>query len=75
MISVILQLLGAGLSIWEHKEKNKYADKFAQLKRDYYEESKKDTPDNARLDNIEFELHILSNSFATEVKRSTIDSV
>jgi len=69
MFEALLTVLGAGLSIWEHKEKTKYVDKLMSLKRDWYEEYNK--PDHIRsdaaLDNIEFELRVLSLGFASEV--------
>ena len=70
MIGSILKLLNSALTIWEHKEVNKYRDRLMELKRDYYEESKKEPRDNARLDNIEFELLILSDSVSAEIERS-----
>lgn len=69
MIELIFKILGTGLSLWETKEKTKYQDKYIALKRAYYEELNK--PDEERsdavLDNLEFELRILCNSFSTEV--------
>ena len=68
MIDSIFKLLGSVFSIWEHKQKNKYRDKFMRLQKEYYEESKKDQPSDAVLDNIEFELHVLVNSVGSEIK-------
>ena len=68
MIDSIFKLLSSVFTIWEHKQKNKYRDKYMQLQRDYYEESKKDQPSDAVLDNIEFELHVLVNSVGSEIK-------
>lgn len=69
MIDSIFKLLGAGLSLWDTKEKTKYQDKFIKLKKDWYEEYNK--ADNERsdavLDNILFELNLLCNSFAAQV--------
>jgi hypothetical protein len=69
MFEALLVVLGAGLSIWEHKEKTKYVNKLMDLKREWYEEYNK--PDSIRstiaLDNIEFELRVLSLGFAAEV--------
>lgn len=67
MINSFMKSLGAGLSIWEHKEKRKYVDKLMKLKRDYYEESNKDISDDAILDNIEFELELLGIAFSSKV--------
>lgn len=69
MISSIFSLLGSVLTIWEHKEKNKYKEKYMRLEREYYEETKKDQPSDAVLDNIEFELLLLINSLGSEIKR------
>ena len=68
MIESIFLALGAGLRIWEHKSKNKYNDRLLKLKRDYYEEESKDNPDRNTLDNIEFELHVLSQAFDNQTK-------
>ena len=70
MIKPLMDILGAGLSLWEAKEKRKYLDKFLKLKKEYYEESKKDQPDHAVLDDIEFNLQLLGSSFSSEVERS-----
>ena len=64
-----IELLGIALKIWEHREKTKYLVSYLDLKKKYYEESNRETPDNCVLDNIEFELYLLSSSFATEVDR------
>lgn len=66
MIGELLAVLGAGLSLWNHKEKTKYQDRFIQLKRDLYEEQNKpaDRRSDARLDELTFELRLLAGSFA-----------
>jgi hypothetical protein len=66
---VIFQVLGAALSIWDHKEKHKYLDKFLDLKRAYYAEYNKDPTrrSDAELDRLEFELRILSGAFVASV--------
>lgn len=70
MILQIISLLSAGLTLWGDKEKNKYIDKLIELKKKYYEESNKleTERDDAVMDNILFELKILSDSFVTSVK-------
>lgn len=72
MIKSILQILGTGLSLWNHKEKTKYHDKFIKLQKEFYEEYNK--PDGERsdaaLDNIEFELRLLASGFCAEVRES-----
>lgn len=70
MVSSIFGLLGSVFTIWEHKEKNKYKEKYMRLEREYYEESKKENPSDAVLDNIEFELLLLVDSLGSEIKRS-----
>lgn len=68
MINSIFKLLGSVLSIAEHKIKNKYFDKYTRLEKEYYEESKKDKPNDARMDNIEFELLQLADRISAEIK-------
>jgi len=65
----IFKALAAGLSIWEHKEKNKYKKKVLDLKQEYYEEyNKPDSErDDAVLDNIRFELHSIVEIFSSEI--------
>lgn len=70
-----IELLGSALSIWNHIEKNKYLDRYTKLKKEYYEESNKPMPDNSVLDNIEFDLFLLGNSFNSTVKGSQTGSV
>lgn len=69
MTEAFLKLLGSALSIWDSKEKTKYQDKYQKLMKDWYEENNK--PDwersNAVLDNIEFELRVLGNSFSAQI--------
>jgi len=69
MIETLFSVLDSALSIWAHKEKNKYRDRLIDLKRRHREESAK--PDNERsdavLDNIRFELETLALAFAGSV--------
>jgi hypothetical protein len=67
MFATILNILQAGLSLWDSKEKTKYVDKLIKLKKDYYVEYNKENPDHAALDCIEFELLLLGHSFASKV--------
>lgn len=67
MIESVFKALSAGLSIWEHKAKNKYAKKLMSLKRDYYEEFNKEMSDHAILDDIEFQLQLLCEGFNSQV--------
>lgn len=68
---VVLELLGSVFSIWEHKEKYKYYERYVDLKRKYYEENSKpyDQRDAAVLDNIRYELYLLSGSVNSAVAR------
>lgn len=70
-VELVLKILGAGLAIWESKEKTKYQDRFIELEKAYYEEINKD--DNSRNDafisNLRVELRILAESFAAAVKK------
>ena len=67
MVTELFAALGAGLSLWGSKEKRKYQDRLMNLQRNYYEEDNKDRPDMATLDNIEFELLLLSRAFSAQV--------
>lgn len=69
MIDSILKIIGAALSIWESKEKTKYADELKKLKTQYYEELKKEPifRDSAVLDDVLLRLRILSDSVASAI--------
>jgi hypothetical protein len=69
MLDSIFKALAAGLSIWEHKEKNKYVERLMDLKRRYREEWSKapELRSDAVIDNITFEVKLLVDSFATSV--------
>ena len=64
-IAPFIELLGVALRIWEHKEKNKYHDRYERLVREIRSEESKDASkiDDARLDDLYFELRILGDSF------------
>ena len=72
MITSILQILGAGLSLWEHEAKTKYAKKYYKLQKEFYEEANKDKPDHAVLDELEFDIMLLGKSFASEIGEQAI---
>lgn len=72
MFGTILNILQAGLSLWESKEKTKYVDSIIKLKRRYYDEYNRENPDHAELDRIEFQLLIIGHNFATEVRAKDI---
>ena len=71
MFILILQLLEVGLQLWLSKEKTKYIDRKMDLQRRYYEEMAKPQADRSDvvLDNLEFELKILSIAFMSETKK------
>lgn len=67
MAADILLILGTALSIWDHKEKNKYLDKYLALKEQYHQEFNK--PDDSRsdslLDNLEYQLRLLGREWSS----------
>lgn len=69
MVETIFSLLSSGLSLWQHKDKTKYADELIDLKKRWYEESNKADADrdDAVLDSIEFQLRILAIGFTADV--------
>ena len=71
-LSVGLDLLGAALKIWEHKEANKYRDRYDKFSRKIYEENQKheDIRDLGVITDCEFELQLLERGFVAEVGRS-----
>lgn len=72
MFEAILGVLQAGLSLWGGLEKDKYLSKLLNLREQYYAEFNKpsDQRSDAVLDNLEFELRLLANGFATSVGTS-----
>lgn len=72
MIGSLIGVLEAGLSLWATKEKTKYQDKFIKLKMEWYAEINK--PDNliddVKLADLEWELRVLADSFASQVGNS-----
>lgn len=70
MFLAIISLITEGLKLWNLKEGRKYIDKLAKLEVEYREEFNKpyEQRDNAALDNLEFELRIVLNSIATDLK-------
>lgn len=70
MISAILGIVEAALSIWDSKLKQKYIDKVERLKRDYYEEINRPLSErsDAVMDNLEFELKITTASLAADMR-------
>lgn len=70
MFAALLGIAEALLSIWAHKEKDKYNAKLKQLRADYYAEINKpdDKRSDAVLDNLEFELRITADALAAQVR-------
>lgn len=70
MFEALLKLAGGVVDWLVLKEKNKYRDKLASLKKAYYEESNK--PDSERsdavLDNLSFELRLVSDSIYSSLR-------
>jgi hypothetical protein len=71
MTEVYLKLLGVGLDLWQDHNKTKYVKKYNSLVRKIRDENKKSQEeiDLARLDELEFELQLLCDSFITTAKR------
>lgn len=69
MTTQILNLLTTGLSLWLHKDKTKYIDKVIKLEKQYYVEVNKSRPDHAVLDNIDFELQLISEAFNSQARK------
>lgn len=65
MVTLVLGILEQGLKLWNSHESTKYLDKLLKLKKEWYEEYNKplDERSDNRLDDIEFELRILADSF------------
>jgi len=70
MIEALIEALSAGLGLWKSKESRKYLDKLLRLERKYYEAINKPESefDDAVVDNIAFELRIISKAFNSSVK-------
>ena len=67
MIEAIFLALAPALELWKNEAALRYKKRLAKLQEDYYEETKKEQPDHAKLDDIEFKLQLLCRSFATEI--------
>lgn len=52
-----------GLKLWNSKESTKYLDKLLQLKKEWKDAYDNPQRDHNTLDDVEFELRILSESF------------
>jgi hypothetical protein len=64
-----VQLLGAALSIWEHREKNKYFERYQKLTKVISDEESKPLHkmDRNRIDLAHRDLLLLGSRFATQV--------
>ena len=73
MLKSLFEIIGAGLKIWESKEKNKYIKEYLSLEKDYYNENSKPKQfqDHVRLDDIEFKLMLIGRAFAAQAGRPT----
>jgi len=67
MLELLLQSLSSGLSLWEHKDAQKYLKRVMELQEELYYEYNKGRPDHAVLDNIQFELRNITKSFSSQV--------
>lgn len=69
MFQALLEVLGAGLELWTHKEKTKFVEKKMKLERAWYDEYNKgpNVRSNAVLDSLEFELRVLASAFVVSV--------
>lgn len=71
-----LEILGALLKIWNHKEANKYRDRFERYSRKLYEEYQKNENerDSSVISDCEFELYLLGQGVVAEIGRSEVRS-
>lgn len=65
LFTALVGALKAGLSIWESKEKTKYLDRLMRLEKERDEEGKKPDPSHGVLDDLEFQLVLLSRAFSS----------
>jgi len=73
LTKILFETLLAGLSLWKSKEARKYVDRIIKLKKDWYEEFNRESPDDNVLDSIDSELSIISQAFVDQagVKNSS----
>ena len=67
MVDSLVKALAAGLSLWQHKDARKYLEKTFKLKKEWYEEYNKPESDDATLDDIMFQLQLISETFSSKV--------
>lgn len=72
---VVLEVLKAGLGLWQSKEKRKYIDRLMKLEKRLYEEEARpyDEKDMAVIGNIHFDLMLLARAFAQDAGSNTIN--
>ncbi len=83
-LSAIIPILGSALSIWEHKEKNKYFEEYRELVKILSNEwAKKEAWDNRESDDAEidfdlglidrssFELELLANRVSQKINENS----
>lgn len=71
MFEALLNVLGAGLSIWDHEKKHEFIKKQLRLKSEYHDALNQTPRDNARLDIVERDLKDLSQAFSSEIAASS----
>lgn len=72
----LFQILGAALTIWQHKLANKYRDRYEKQMRilkDEYSKDEKDR-DHGVINDAEFELHLLVSGFIGEISRQKAEN-
>ena len=82
-IAAILKILGAALSIWDHKLSSKYQRKLLKLRKERFNETdknpnaikKKDRPDRNIIDRIDRDIMLIGDLVSSEIKRSKTNSV
>jgi len=69
MVSSILNIISAALSIWEHKERTKYQAELKKLKEDFYAEYNKplEIRSDAILDNLNRRVLIFADTVAAAI--------
>jgi len=72
-LTLILQILQVGLSLWSNLEKKKYADQVMQIQKAYHAEIGKPETErsDAVLDNLEFQPRILCQAFVAAANAPT----
>jgi len=68
-IGIILEITRSTLSIWDSKQKRKYIDRFVKYQKELYEEESRsfDKRDQAVIDNLHFDIMLLSRAISSEI--------